>query len=165
MLREKGGETCENVKSGATTAATEYYKKMSEKHLKESSRLAEQLICLRSDLEKQNVEIIRQHRQNSSSTSSCCTDILALWGEERTPRDRDLLPRSLGGSNRNLKTAMGRYTVQREESPFASVRIEKVTSTPQSAKRESESSSKSRKGTKEPPNKPYNFPTHSHTFK
>jgi len=158
MLRVKGNE----LQPSATT--TDYYKRMSEKHLKESSRLAEQLICLRSDLEKQNVEIIRQHRQNSSSASSCCTDILALWGDEKTPRDRDLLPKSFGGSNRNVKSSMGRYTVPREESPFASVRIEKATGTPQSSRKDMESSGKSRKA-KDPPNRPYNFSTHIHTFK
>jgi len=134
---------------------------MSEKHLKESSKLAEQLICLRSDLEKQSLEIIKQHRQNSSATSSYCTDILALWGEERTPRE--LVPKPLGSSNRNVKSSLGRYISQQTDSPFASVRTEKVTGTPQSAKKDLESS-KSRKAN-DPPNRPYNFSTHTHAFK
>ncbi len=132
---------------------------MSQRQLKESSHLAEQLICLRSDLERQSVEIIRQHRQNSS-TSSCCTDVLALFGEERTPRE--LMPKTLCG--RNTRSSLGRYTSQQSDSPLMSLRTEKVTGTPQSARRELEASrqSQNHRPAIDPPNKPYRFPTHSH---
>ena len=36
-----------------------YYKKLSARHLTESSDLAEQLICLRSDMEKQGMELLK----------------------------------------------------------------------------------------------------------
>ena len=153
MLREK--ESNKHSKNGH---GKNYYKKMSERQLKESSHLAEQLICLRSDMEKQNLEMIKQHRQNSSSTSSCCTDILGLWGEDRTPREilKNVCDNTC--NNRNAKSSLGRYMSQQNDSPTASV-ADKESATPKSDNLESS------KKQREPPNRPYNFPTHSHHLK
>jgi len=167
MLRERACQNESNkcsAKGKKNGREKDYYKKMSERQLKESSHLAEQLICLRSDMEKQSLEIIKQHRQNSSATSSYCTDILALWGEDRTPRE--IIPKSICSStrnNRNAKSSLGRYISQQSDSPFESV-ADKELSTPKSDNKELMESTKSRKQ-REPPNRPYNFSTHTHSFK
>ena len=162
MLRQKDNDDAPLTATTAGTSSTEYYKKMSERQLKESSKLAEQLICLRSDMEKQHVEIIRHRRQNSSSSSSCYTEILGLLGEEKTPTEKELLSKNLLNSAHIARSSLSRCKESRDESPFHTVRVEK--GTPRSANRDLELSHKNTKP-KEPPNRPYNFPTHTHTFK
>ena len=48
--------------NGKTEGNIAFYKKLSEHHLQECSGLAEQLICLRSDLEKSNLDFMRMQR-------------------------------------------------------------------------------------------------------
>lgn len=60
-----------------------FYKQLSERSLKESSFLAEQLICLRSDLEKQNIELLKyQKGVNSSHNSSECATLFGIADRE-----------------------------------------------------------------------------------
>ena len=50
---------CVTTQQQNTEKSLDYYKQLSTRHLTESSNLAEQLICLRSDLERQNLQMIK----------------------------------------------------------------------------------------------------------
>ena len=51
-------------------STSDYYKLLYEKHLEESSRLAEQLICLRSDLDKSSIEKLKKSSQYKEANKS-----------------------------------------------------------------------------------------------
>jgi hypothetical protein len=46
---------------------TEYFKKLSDRNLEQCGTLAEQLICLRNDLDRSRFDVLRIQRQRSSS--------------------------------------------------------------------------------------------------
>ena len=62
--------------------SVEYYKDLSNKRLKESMQLAEQLICIRSDLEKKSVQLMKyQLKPNASYYSEPNTGLI-----DKTPK-------------------------------------------------------------------------------
>jgi len=69
---------------------TEFFKKMSEKNLEQAGTLAEQLICLRSDLDRSHFDILRIQRQRSTSLSACGTYTSEL-GLKKSESDCELL--------------------------------------------------------------------------
>ena len=54
----------------ATDRQTQFFKKMSEKNLEQCGTLAEQVICLRNDLDRSNLDILKIQKQRSSSVTS-----------------------------------------------------------------------------------------------
>ena len=63
---------------------TEYFKKLSDQNLEQCGTLAEQLICLRNDLDKSHFDILRiqRERSNSFATSKDCSFDLDMKNHE-----------------------------------------------------------------------------------
>jgi len=75
-LKDKGSD--KDDFPGSEKSA-DYYRDLSNKRLKESMQLAEQLICLRTDLERKSVELLKFQKQNSSYYSE------PMIGFDKTP--------------------------------------------------------------------------------
>ncbi len=82
-MKIKGKEGEEREEGAGTGREVAYYKEISSRRLKESSQLAEQLICLRSDLEKKSVELLKCQKQNSSYYSE------PVGPPDKTPHNDD----------------------------------------------------------------------------
>lgn len=56
-------------KSAARNGDAEYFRRMSAKNLEQCGTLAEQLICLRNDLDKSHFDMLKIKKQSTSSLS------------------------------------------------------------------------------------------------
>ncbi len=73
----------------------DYYKQLSTRHLTESSDLAEQLICLRTDMERQNQELLRCKKGGTSYMTETSAQLLTLTQDEMPPQPETEEPRPI----------------------------------------------------------------------
>ena len=66
----------------------DYFKKMSAKNLEQFGSLAEQLICLRNDLDKSHFDIMKIQRQKSVSTEN---NIESTFDSKYNKQDMEIL--------------------------------------------------------------------------
>lgn len=161
-LKDRGSEKEETE---LQEKSVEYYKDLSDKRLKESLQLAEQLICLRSDLEKKSMELMKNQKQNSSYYSE------PMVGVEKTPKHETIKKVATSANLRSKEQPPEPQTYRptpyplldkKNTSPSTPVverrKLEKFNSRPGSGR------PNSLKGSKlQPPNVPYS--TAYHPFK
>ena len=144
---------------GGKTA--EFYKELSERCIGDSTQLAEQMICLRSDLEKKSVELLKCQRQNSSYYSET----------DRTPSNELKKKASMTVANSNIEPPPEPQTHRPTPYPLLNKKVASP-STPEAARRgiggksnnrQSSSRPSSTRGSKlQPPNVPYSTSYHPH---
>lgn len=74
---------------------TEYFKKLSDRNLEQCGTLAEQLICLRSDLDRSRFDVLRIQRLNSASQPPSKNSSVELSAQSREFAESEAL--GLGG--------------------------------------------------------------------
>ena len=79
------------LRTAADDKGPTFYKQLSQKRLEQCSSFAEQLICLRNDLDKSSLNCIKMQRQHSFSTDSMMSSSPPRLATQKSEDESDLV--------------------------------------------------------------------------